>query len=67
MKFENFNKIINRDMRTEPDSEIDNIINDNQNSFDIDEILDKIGKHGMGSLTVEEKKYLNDYSNGRKD
>lgn len=67
MKFENFNKIINRAMGTEPDSEIDNIINDNQNSFDIDEILDKIGKHGMGSLTVEEKKYLNDYSNGRKD
>jgi len=67
MKFEDFNKIINRAMSNEPDSEIDNIINDNQNSFDIDEILDKIGKHGMGSLTAEEKNYLNDYSNGRKD
>lgn len=66
MKFEDFNKIFNRAMGKDLDSEIDNIINNNQISFDIDEILDKIGKHGMGSLTEEEKKYLNDYSNGRK-
>lgn len=67
MKFEDFNKIINRMTKDDTSSDIDNIINSNQDSFDIDEILDKIGKHGLGSLTDEEKQYLNDYSNGRKD
>lgn len=63
IKIEDFNKI----MKREKESDIESIIRNNQQSFDIDEILDKIGKHGISSLTIEEKKYLNDYSNGRKD
>lgn len=67
MKFEDFNKMMNRVMNREEESDIETIIRNNQQSFDIDEILDKIGRHGMSSLTIEEKKYLSDYSNGRKD
>lgn len=67
MKFEDFNKIINKSMGRDIDSDIDNIIKNNQDSFDIDEILDKIGKYGMNSLTESERKYLNDYSNGQRD
>lgn len=67
MKIEDFNKMMNRVMNREEESDIESIIRNNQQSFDIDEILDKIGKHGISSLTIEEKKYLNDYSNGRKD
>jgi hypothetical protein len=63
MKVEDLNKIIN----SEVDSEINIIVKNNKKSFDIDEILDKISKSGIYSLTIEEKKYLNDYSNGRRD
>ena len=35
---------------------------DNVNDFDVDEILDKISKTGMGGLTKAEKKFLNDKS-----
>lgn len=67
IKIEDFNNIFNGNLSSEMDSEIDKIKNNNRKSFDLDDILDKIGKHGMSSLTAEEKKYLNDYSNGRKD
>ncbi len=30
-------------------------------SIDLDEILDKMGQHGIESLTPEEKKYLDDF------
>jgi hypothetical protein len=56
IKFENLNITINEG------SEIDKIISNNSNSYDIDEILDKIGKRGMNSLSPDEKKYLEDYS-----
>lgn len=29
--------------------------------IDLDEILDKVNQHGVGSLTPEEKKYLDDF------
>jgi hypothetical protein len=34
----------------------------NNIQFDIDDILDKIGRFGMNSLTLEERKFLDDYS-----
>lgn len=64
MKVEDFNKIMYKLNNEKFGPGVDSIIKNNQDSFDIDEILDKIGKYGMGSLTEEEKKYLNDYSNG---
>lgn len=33
-------------------------------TYNVDDILDKISKSGIESLTKEERKYLNDYSNG---
>lgn len=36
---------------------------DKEPDFNIDDILDKIGNDGIESLTVEEIKYLDDYSN----
>jgi hypothetical protein len=32
-------------------------------SLDVDEILEKIKKEGIDSLTVEEKKFLDDFEN----
>ena len=39
----------------EKNSEIDKINTDNQNKFNIDEILDKISESGIASLTIEER------------
>jgi hypothetical protein len=44
------------------DSEIDNIVNNNETKFDIDEVLDKIGKLGIEMLSEEEKEFLDNYS-----
>ena len=43
-------------------SDIDKIQNENNSKFDIDDILDKIGKQGMSSLSDEEKSFLDKYS-----
>lgn len=44
-------------------NEIDIINLENQNRFDIDEILDKISQLGIQSLTFEERLFLDKYSN----
>jgi hypothetical protein len=43
-------------------SDIEVIQQENDSRFDIDDILDKIGKKGMDSLSNEEKVFLEDYS-----
>lgn len=48
-------------------SEIDQIIDENQSKFDVDEILDKISKFGIYSLTPEEKKFLDNLGNEKRD
>lgn len=42
-------------------NDIDNIIENNNNLFDINEILDKINKVGLSNLTIEEKEFLDNY------
>lgn len=42
-------------------SDIDGVVKENQNKFDIDEILDKINKVGIDNLTKEELNFLNNY------
>jgi hypothetical protein len=44
-------------------NEIDKINIENQKRFDIDEILDKISSLGIHSLTIEERLFLDNYSN----
>lgn len=43
-------------------SDIESIINKNNNKFDIDEILDKINRVGIENLTKEEREFLNNYN-----
>jgi hypothetical protein len=43
-------------------SEIDKIVSENEFRYNIDEILDKIGKEGIQKLTPEEKNFLDNYS-----
>lgn len=43
-------------------SDIDKIKKDNESRFDIDDILDKINKKGIDSLTFEERIFLDEYS-----
>jgi hypothetical protein len=43
-------------------SDIEKIVKKNKNKFDIDEILDKISKVGLGNLTEDEKKFLKNYN-----
>ena len=44
------------------ENEIDKIKKENEIKFDIDDILDKINKQGMDSLTFEERIFLDEYS-----
>lgn len=44
-------------------SEIDKIKDENIKRFNIDEILDKISAFGIASLTIEERLFLDNYSN----
>lgn len=44
------------------ESDIEKILKNNKKRFDIDEILDKIGKVGIENLTEEEKQFLNNYN-----
>lgn len=47
--------------------EIDKIKSDNNKRFDIDDILDKISVFGIASLTIEERLFLDNYSNEKRD
>jgi hypothetical protein len=61
-------KEIKEIMKQNPDSlkididddknELDNIIKENNLKFDVDQILDKISKHGIKSISLEERKFL---------
>jgi hypothetical protein len=50
------------DIEVDSKSDVDEINNENENKFDTDEILDKINKFGMESLSNEELNYLNNQS-----
>jgi hypothetical protein len=50
------------DMDIDQKSDIEEIKNENKNKFDTDEILDKINKSGIESLSIEELNYLNNQS-----
>jgi hypothetical protein len=60
MKFDDISKSLG--MRPQSESEIDNIVNNNETKFDIDEVLDKIGKLGIEMLSKEEREFLDNYS-----
>ena len=47
--------------------EIEKIKNENKKRFNIDEILDKISSFGIASLTIEERLFLDNYSNEKRD
>lgn len=51
----------NTKLKISEESDIDKIIKENNSKFDIDEILDKISKFGMDSLTNDEKYFLKKY------
>jgi hypothetical protein len=61
MRFEDISKSLGM-RQQQSDSEIDNIVNNNETKFDIDEVLDKIGKLGIEMLSEEEKEFLDNYS-----
>ena len=46
-------------------SEMDKIIDENQLKFDVDEILDKISNYGIDVLTPEERKFLDNFGDGK--
>lgn len=48
-------------------NEIDQIKSNNQNKFDIDDILDKISTFGIASLSIEERLFLDNYSNEKRN
>jgi hypothetical protein len=60
MKFEDISSSFG--MKPQSDSEIDTIVNKNETKFDIDEVLDKIGKLGIEMLSEEEREFLDNYS-----
>lgn len=62
--FENINpeSELNNLMKKET-SEIERIVEENEDRFDVDSILDKISKHGMGKITQEELDFLKNQSN----
>lgn len=46
----------------EEQSDINGVIKNNENKFDIDDILDKINKVGLENLTKDELNFLNNYN-----
>lgn len=48
-------------------TEIEKIVSENSFKFDIDEVLDKISAFGISSLTIEEKLFLDKYSNEKRN
>ena len=62
--FENINpeSELNNLMKKET-TEIERIVEENEERFDVDSILDKISKHGMEKITQEELDFLKNQSN----
>ena len=48
-------------------SEIDKIKEDNEERLDIDDILDKISSFGISVLSIEERLFLDNYGNGKRN
>jgi len=48
--------------KSEEQSDINGVIKNNENKFDIDDILDKINKVGLENLTKDELNFLNNYN-----
>lgn len=53
--------IFNTKSITSEKSDIDSIVAKNKNKFNIDDILDRINSIGIDNLTLEEKKFLDNY------
>lgn len=63
VKWEEFTATMNKVLEmSKNDIVIDNEAFNHKMDLDIDDILDKIGRFGINSLTIEERKYLDDYS-----
>jgi hypothetical protein len=64
VKWEDFQVSLNKilEMSGGKEQNLDNDNHDEEDVFEIDDILDKIGRFGMNSLTIEERKFLDDYS-----
>jgi hypothetical protein len=65
VKWEDFKRIMNKiyeesSLNESSLSELNNI--DNGINYDIDDILDKISRFGINSLTIEERTFLDEYS-----
>lgn len=53
---------MNIDLNIDEDNNIDQILNNNNLKFDVDQILDKISKNGIKSITPEEKNFLDNFN-----
>lgn len=51
-------KNINLDELVVSENEIDKIVDENEMKYDVDDILDKISKDGIESISIEEKEFL---------
>ena len=56
-------KLKNNLMMKKETTEIERIVEENEDRFDVDSILDKISKHGMSKITQEELDFLKNQSN----
>jgi len=54
---------LNNLMMKKETTEIERIVEENEDRFDVDSILDKISKHGMSKITQEELDFLKNQSN----
>jgi hypothetical protein len=61
-EIQNMFKTENKDI-----SEINKIIDDNKTKFDVDEILDKISKFGINALTPDERNFLDNLGNEKRN
>lgn len=62
IKVSDLNNIINNAPPIKKEkSDIDSIVSENENKFNMDDILDRINKIGIENLTSEEKEFLNNY------
>ena len=65
IKIEDFKK---SNIFSQPEvSEIDKIKEDNEERLDIDDILDKISSFGISVLSIEERLFLDNYGNGKRN
>jgi hypothetical protein len=70
IKFEDFEKFKDNLFSSNSNSDLNIIdlkIDKEEKIFDVDEILDKISIHGISSLTNEERTFLDNYSNEKRD